>query len=247
MAKFLKKIMFFCFFVLAFELNANAQEYNSFNLSQSLADCSESAPCLLTESALFFPLFPWFQYPLDTSPTNTQIRKFERFSAEADVLMSKTNNNFSGYRGRLSAYYRYFGLTANYMTLFNGDIDQSYYSIMLNFRLKPKLHFQPFVGIGWKSIVTDTHSGSGLNISFFNYKISLTRRVNLEIANYIAWLNGGWIDVEGVIGIEYYVYPTISLKTIVDVEQVFSDLLYGGSWALALSFSFSCFKFRGSY
>jgi len=148
--------------------------------------------------------------------------------------MSKSNDNFSGYKGRLGAYYKYFGVAGSYTMLFNGDVDHRYYSLMMLFRLKPKLHFQPFLSVGWKSIVTDTHSGSGPSISFFNYKIALSRRVNLEIANYIAWLNGGWIDVEGIIGLEYYVYPTISLKTIVDVEQVFSDLLYGGR----LGFSF---------
>ncbi|MCX6112522.1 MAG: hypothetical protein NTY22_04450, partial [Proteobacteria bacterium] len=60
--------------------------------------CGDSTRCVVTESVIFAPIFPWFQYPFDTPTTISQLQKFQRFTADLDFLLLKANEHFSGYR-----------------------------------------------------------------------------------------------------------------------------------------------------
>ena len=195
--------------------------------------CGNNTSCIITESLLFAPIFPWFQYPFDTPATNSQLRKFQRLTGSFDFLLIKANEHFSGYKLDGAFYKRWIGVDFGYETYNNGSLDRNFYSTHLIFKPFPRKHIQPKLLIGWKYLSTDFLSGGGLHISFFNYDINFSRRFTMFIVNYIGWIKGYTI-VEGLLGFEYYIYPTISLKTSMDLKHIFSESLYGMQVGLSL-------------
>ena len=188
--------------------------------------CGNSSRCIITESVLFAPIFPWFQYPFDTPATPSQLQKFEKMTATLDFLLLKANEHFSGYRIDSVFFLKWIGLDIIYETYNNGNLDEGFYSTHLIFRPFPRKHIQPKFSIGWQYINADNFSGAGPQISFFNYDINFSRRFAMFIVNYIGWIKGNTI-IEGTLGFEYYIYPTISIKTAMDLKHIFFGSLYG--------------------
>jgi len=188
--------------------------------------CGDSNRCLITESLILAPIFPWFQYPFDTPATNSQLQKFQRFTTTLDFLLLKANDHFSGYKLGSTFFKKWIGLDIAYETYNNGNLDQGFYSTHLIFRPFPRKHIQPKFSIGWEYINADNFSGAGPQISFFDYDINFSRRFTMFIVNYIGWIKGNTI-VEGIIGFEYYIYPTISMKMAMDLKHIFFGSLYG--------------------
>jgi hypothetical protein len=148
-------------------------------------------------------------------------------------MLSKENNSYSGYRGTISVYKKWFGLDLDYMTVNNGEEDHKYFGTHVIIRFNQRLHLQPRLAIGLKYINTNNNSGWGYEFSFFNYKITFNRRFHMYLTNYIGWIKQ-WANIEGLFGIEYYVYPTISFKSLIEVKHVFSELLYGLQFGLSI-------------
>ena len=188
--------------------------------------CGSSGPCIAAESLVFAPIFPWFLYPLDIPASPAQLRKFENMGGSLDFLLTKANEHFSGYRVNGAFTARWIGVDVGYETYNNGSSDLSMYTTHFIFRPFPRKHIQPKLLIGWVYINTDTMAGGGLHISFFNYDINFSRRFSMFVVNYIGWIKGYTI-VEGIIGAEYYIYPSISLKAAMDLKHVFAQGLYG--------------------
>jgi hypothetical protein len=159
--------------------------------------CGKSTGCLITESVVFAPIFPWFLYPLDTPATPYQLRRFQRFSGSLDFLLLKANDHYSGYAVEGAFYKKWMGIDFKYETYNNGDFDQRFYNAHLVFRPFPRKHLVPKILVGWKYITTDSLSGGGLHISFFNYDINFSRRFVMYIVNYLGWVKGYTI-VEGL-------------------------------------------------
>jgi len=178
-------------------------------------------------------MFPWFQYPLDESANMPQLRRFNRASGVIDLMLSKTNDRFSGYKIAPSFYKKWFGLALAYDTYNNGELDDTMWSADFVIRLIPRRHFQPKLTLGWERIVTDKISGSGFRFSFFNYDVYFTRRFGMTAVNYIGWIKGYTI-VSGDLGFEYYVYPTISLKALMVMKYFYSEFLYGVHTGLSI-------------
>ncbi|MEI6092905.1 MAG: hypothetical protein WCQ47_04390 [bacterium] len=195
--------------------------------------CGKNTSCIVAESLVFAPLFPWFQYPLDAAATNSQLRKFQRLTGSFDFLLIKANEHFSGYKLNGAFYKRWIGVDFGYETYNNGAMDQNFYYTHLIFKPFPRKHLQPKLSVGWKYLSTDFLSGGGLHISFFNYDINFSRRFTMFIVNYIGWIKKYTI-VEGLLGFEYYIYPTISIKTSMDLKHIFSRSLYGMQVGLSL-------------
>jgi hypothetical protein len=195
--------------------------------------CGDSTACLVTESIVFAPIFPWFLYPFDTPVTRYQSKRFNGPSGVLDFALMKANNSYSGYKAGVGFYIKWVGLEGIYDTYNNGEFDQNFYSVYFVLRPFPRKHIQPKLLIGWKYIKTDKVSGGGFNISFFNYDIAFTRRFWMHLINYIGWVKG-YTLVEGFLGFEYYVYPTISIKTSMDLRHVASEYLYGFNVGLSI-------------
>lgn len=208
------------------ELNAQSRLSGDDAVTRFLALCSESTPCVVTKSVVFFPIFPWFLYPYDGRPEMHRLRRFERVSSDLDFALLKANEHNSGYKVEVGLYRKWFGADFNYETYNNGDYDRGLWGAHFVFRLAPRAHLQPKFMLGVKHITTDDLTGTGFEMSFFNYDITFTRRFSMFIVNYIGWIKQ-YTFVEGLLGFEYYVYPTISLKSSVDVKHIFSHLLYG--------------------
>ena len=195
--------------------------------------CGQSTGCLLTETIVFAPIFPWFLYPLDDEALPSKLRRYQRFSGMLDFLLIKANDHNSGYKVDAAFYKKWVGFDVTYDTLNNGDFDQSFYAAHVIFRPFPRKHFQPKFLIGWKYITTDVFSGGGLHISFFNYDINFSRRFSMFVVNYLGWVKKYTI-VEGVLGFEYFVYPTISLKAAMDLRHIADRSIYGAQMGLSL-------------
>ncbi len=200
---------------------------------RALTLCGDSTGCLLVESIVLAPIFPWFLYPFDSPATKYQSRRFNDVSGVLDFGLMKANKSYSGYKVGLGAYIKWVGLELMYDTYNNGEFDQNYYSAYFVIRPFPRKHVQPKLLIGLKYIKTDRVSGSGLSISFFNYDIAFTRRLWMHVINYIGWVKG-YTLVEGLLGLEYYVYPTISIKTSMDIRHIASEYLYGFNVGLSI-------------
>ncbi len=198
-----------------------------------LSVCNDSTPCLIGKSVVFAPIFPWFQYPMDDRPLMSQLRRYERVAGEIDFGLMKASQHYSGYKGAIELHKQWAGAGLSYDTYNNGEFDQSFWSIHFVFRLMPRRHFQPKFLVGYRYITTDEHSGGGFQLSFFNYDITFTRRFSMFIVNYLSWIKG-YMIVEGLLGVEYYVYPTISIKLSMDVRHVFSRLVNGGQIGLSV-------------
>jgi len=195
--------------------------------------CGDSTGCLLAECIVFAPIFPWFLYPFDTPATKYETRRFNDFSGVLDFGLMKANNRYSGYKAAIGSYIKWVGLELAYDTYNNGEFDQNFYSAYFVIRPFPRRHMQPKLLIGWKHIKTDKVSGGGLSISFFNYDIAFNRRLWMNIINYISWVKG-YTLVEGSLGFEYYVYPTISIKTSMDIRHIATEYLYGVNVGLSI-------------
>lgn len=220
-------------FTASFCLWAQDAFDNEDGFTKLLSYCSDSTPCLIGKSIVFAPIFPWFQYPMDDRPSMSQIRRYERVAGELDFGLMKANSHNSGYKFGGEVHQRWAGLGFDYDTYNNGDIDQRYWSFHFTFRLSPRSHLQPKFQIGLRHIVTDKMAGTGLQLSFFNYDITFTRRFSMFIVNYLSWIKGYTI-VEGLVGFEYYVYPTISFKTSIDIRHVFSELINGVQFGISV-------------
>jgi hypothetical protein len=231
------KLMRFLFIIgllaVSFCLPAQGLYNNEDGFTKLLSVCNDSTPCLIGKSLVFAPIFPWFQYPMDDRPSMSQIRRYERSSGELDFGLLKANGHNSGYKFGVELHKQWAGVGFDYDTYNNGDFDQRYWSFHFVFRLSPRSHLQPKFLIGWRHIGTDEHSGSGLQISFFNYDVTFTRRFSMFIVNYLSWIKGYTI-VEGLLGVEYYIYPTISIKTAIDIRHVFSKLINGVQFGLSV-------------
>jgi hypothetical protein len=197
-----------------------------------LSWCGDT-PCTLAKSIIFFPVFPWFQYPFDDPPTNYQFKKFNRFSGTLDLMLSKQNEFFSGYNMNMSVYKKWFGADIFYETMNNSDIDRRTTALHFIFRFMPRKHFQPFFAVGWRFISTYKLSGNGFDLSFFNYKITFSRFFNMYLISYVAWINGYHL-LHGITGFEYYIYPTISVKSLVEIKYQFGKLIQGVTLGLSL-------------
>jgi len=198
-----------------------------------LSACSSSTPCLVTETVVFAPIFPWFLYPMDDAASMPQRRRYERIATDLDFGLMKANDHNSGYKAGMELHKQWAGVGFDYETYNNGNFDQSFWSLHFTLHLMPRKHFQPKFLIGWRHIATDEHRGGGFQISFFNYDISFTRRFSMFIINYLSWIKGYTI-VEGLLGVEYYVYPTISIKSSLDMRHVFSRLISGVQLGLSV-------------
>lgn len=203
------------------------------NFTKLLSVCSDSTPCLVAESILFAPIFPWFLYPMDDEPTMHSLRAYERGSLEIDFGLMKANDKNSGYQVNVAWYKKWLGFSFDYETYNNMVFDQKYWAIDIILRFSPRRHFQPKFSLGWYYIATDDQVGGGPRLSFFNYDIIFSRRFSMFIINYISWIKRYTI-VEGIVGFEYYVYPTISFKTSMDIKHSFSRLIYGGQIGLSV-------------
>lgn len=181
------------------------------SLTRLLSLCNDSTPCLIGKSVVFAPIFPWFQYPMDDKPFMGQLRRYERSAGELDFGLMKAAQHYSGYKADAEFHRQWFGAGLDYNSYNNGQFDQSFWSLHFVFHFMPRRHFQPKFLVGYRYIATDQHAGGGLQISFFNYDITFTRRFSMFIVNYISWIKGYTI-VEGLVGIEYYVYPTIAVN-----------------------------------
>jgi len=202
-------------------------------MTKLLSVCSDSTPCLVAKCIVFAPIFPWFLYPYDDDAPMYKIRRFERFSGDLDFGLIKANEHNSGYKFGGAFYKRWVGLDISHETYNNGDYDRGFWGAHLVFRLAPRGHLQPKLLIGLRYVTTDSISGGGFEISFFNYDISFTRRFSMFIVNYIGWIKQ-YIFVEGLLGFEYYVYPTISMKASMDVKHVYTNLLQGVQIGLSI-------------
>ncbi|MBN1114217.1 MAG: hypothetical protein JXA66_02650, partial [Oligoflexia bacterium] len=151
---------------------------------RTLSVCSKSTPCLIAESVVFFPVFPWFQYPVDVQATASQLKRFNRVSADLDLMMSKENNSYSGYKGSLTVSRKWFGFDIDYNTLNNGEEDQKTFGTHFLVHFMPRFHIRPGLAFGWKYVKTNNNSGGGVELSFFNYKITFNRRFHLYLVNY---------------------------------------------------------------
>jgi hypothetical protein len=230
---FMRFLLLALTFVFSVTLSAQDSTNNKDGFTRLLSICSDSTPCLIGKSVVFAPIFPWFQYPMDDSPLMQQLRRYERTASEVDFGLMKANDHNSGYKVGMETHKQWAGVGFDYDTYNNGEFDQSFWSVHFVFRLSPRRHLQPKFLVGWRYIATDEHSGSGLQISFFNYDISFSRRFSMFIVNYLSWIKGYTI-VEGLVGLEYYVYPTISVKTSIDIRHVFSRLVNGVQFGLSV-------------
>jgi hypothetical protein len=218
---------------LSSALYAQGPSDNEDGFTRFLSTCNDSTSCLIGKSIVFAPMFPWFQYPMDDKPFMGQLRRYERPAGELDFGLMKASQHYSGYMGDAEFHKEWAGVGLEYDTYNNGEFDQSFWSVHFVFRLMPRRHFQPKFLIGYRYIVTDEHAGGGLQISFFNYDITFSRRFSMFIVNYLSWIKGYTI-VEGLVGVEYYVYPTISIKLSIDIRHVFSRLINGGQLGLSV-------------
>ena len=226
---FLSAILLLSSTLVAQKTSANDED----GFTRLLSLCSDSTPCLVGKSLVFAPIFPWFLYPMDDKPTMQRLRRYERNATELDFGLMKANDHYSGYKAGIEMHRQWAGLGVDYNTYNNGDFDQTFWSVHFVFRLMPRRHFQPKFLVGWQYIATDEHRGGGLQISFFNYDITFTRRFTMFIVNYLSWIRG-YMIVEGLVGVEYYVYPTISIKTSIDLRHVFSRLVNGVQFGLSI-------------
>ncbi len=226
-------IFIFCLLLFCSNVFSQSDITSDDAVSRLLTRCSNSDACIMGGSLLLAPMFPWFQYPLDESANMPQLRRFNRASGVIDLMLSKTNDRFSGYKIAPSFYKKWFGLALAYDTYNNGELDDTMWSADFVIRLIPRRHFQPKLTLGWERIVTDKISGSGFRFSFFNYDVYFTRRFGMTVVNYIGWIKGYTI-VSGDLGFEYYVYPTISFKALMVMRYFYSEFLYGVHTGLSI-------------
>lgn len=181
---------------------------------------------LVLKSILFFPIFPWFQYSFDKRPATYQYNNFYKFNTSIDYFLIKGASSYSGYEVSGSIFKNYLGIDVSYNTTSDRiKKDNDFLDLNLVFRLRPRLHLEPRMSIGMIHVSTNNNSAYGFSFSFFNYKIMYNRRFHVYLENYISRLKSK-IYVRGIVGLEYYIHPTISFKAVADIRHVFGELIH---------------------